>query len=36
VERMRQANYMLDRDSDKATARDAARFLAVGAGLVER
>src|SRR5262249_43204488 len=36
VERMRQANYMLDRDSDKATARDAARFLAAGAGLVER
>src|SRR5215471_12322162 len=34
VERMRQANYMLDRDSDKATARDAARFLAVSAGLV--
>jgi osmoprotectant transport system permease protein len=31
VERMRQANYMLDRDSDKATVRAAARFL--GAGL---
>jgi osmoprotectant transport system permease protein len=28
VERMRQANYMLDRDSGKATVRQAARFLA--------
>jgi osmoprotectant transport system permease protein len=33
VERMREANYMLDRDTDKATVRDAARFLAAGAGL---
>jgi osmoprotectant transport system permease protein len=30
VERMRQANYMLDRDSGKATVQEAARFL-VGA-----
>src|SRR5262249_5511822 len=30
VERMRQANYMLDRDSDKATVREAARFLGAG------
>jgi osmoprotectant transport system substrate-binding protein/osmoprotectant transport system permease protein len=30
VERMRQANYMLDRDTDKATVRDAAQFLAAG------
>ncbi len=28
VERMRQANYMVDRDSDKATVREAAQFLA--------
>jgi len=28
VERMRQANYMLDRDAGKATAWEAARFLA--------
>ena len=33
VERMREANYMLDRDADKATAPEAARFLAAGAGL---
>ena len=33
VERMRAANYMLDRDTDKATAAEAARFLATGAGL---
>jgi osmoprotectant transport system permease protein len=33
VERMRQANYMLDRDSGKATVRQAARFL--GAALPE-
>jgi osmoprotectant transport system permease protein len=33
VERMRQANYMVDRDADKATAREAAQFLAAGAGL---
>jgi len=36
VERMRQANYMLDRDADKATAQEAARFLAAGAGLSGR
>jgi osmoprotectant transport system permease protein len=30
VERMRQANYMLDRDTDKATVQEAARFLAEG------
>ena len=30
VERMREANYMLDRDTDKATVREAARFLGVG------
>jgi osmoprotectant transport system permease protein len=33
VERMRQANYMLDRDTGKATEREAAKFLAVSAGL---
>jgi osmoprotectant transport system permease protein len=27
VERMRQANYMLDRDADKATVKEAAQFL---------
>jgi osmoprotectant transport system permease protein len=27
VERMREANYMLDRDTDKATVREAAQFL---------
>ncbi len=36
VERMREANYMLDRDTDKATVREAARFLATGAGLAGR
>jgi osmoprotectant transport system permease protein len=36
VERMRQANYMLDRDTDKSTVREAARFLAAGAGLSDR
>jgi osmoprotectant transport system substrate-binding protein/osmoprotectant transport system permease protein len=36
VERMRQANYMVDRDADKATAREAAQFLAAGAGLPAR
>jgi osmoprotectant transport system permease protein len=36
VERMREANYMLDRDTDKATVREAARFLAAGAGLAGR
>ncbi len=30
VERMREANYMLDRDADKATVREAAQFLATG------
>jgi osmoprotectant transport system permease protein len=30
VERMREANYMLDRDTDKATVREAARFLGAG------
>jgi osmoprotectant transport system permease protein len=35
VERMRQANYMLDRDAGKATVREAARFLE-GAGLSSR
>lgn len=30
VERMRQANLMVDRDSDKATPRAAARWLAAG------
>jgi osmoprotectant transport system permease protein len=28
VETMRQANFMLDRDTDKASLRDAVRFLA--------
>ena len=28
VETMRQANYMLDRDTDKASLADAVRFLA--------
>jgi osmoprotectant transport system permease protein len=36
VELMRQANYMLDRDTGKATAQEAARFLAAGAGLSSR
>jgi osmoprotectant transport system permease protein len=36
VERMRQANYMLDRDTDKATVQEASRFLAAGAGLSDR
>jgi osmoprotectant transport system permease protein len=36
VARMRQANYMLDRDTGKATAQEAARFLAAGAGLPDR
>jgi osmoprotectant transport system permease protein len=30
VELMRQANYMLDRDTDKSTVQEAARFLAEG------
>jgi hypothetical protein len=33
---MRQANYMLDRDTGKATVREAAEFLAAGAGLSTR
>jgi len=33
VERMREANFMVDRDTDKATPREAARFLAQAAGL---
>jgi osmoprotectant transport system permease protein len=28
VERMREANFMVDRDADKASPKDAARFLA--------
>src|SRR5262249_13581080 len=36
VELMRQANYMLDRDTDKATVREAAQFLTAGAGLSSR
>jgi osmoprotectant transport system permease protein len=36
VERMRQANYMLDRDTDKATVREAAQFLQAEAGLAAR
>jgi osmoprotectant transport system permease protein len=36
VARMRQANYMLDRDTGKATVQEAARFLAAGAGLSDR
>jgi osmoprotectant transport system permease protein len=35
VEQMRQANFMVDRDADKATPQDAARFLARAAGLPE-
>jgi osmoprotectant transport system permease protein len=33
VERMREANFMVDRDVDKASPRDAARFLARAIGL---
>jgi osmoprotectant transport system permease protein len=33
VEHMREANYMVDRDADKATPREAASFLARAAGL---
>ena len=36
VERMRQANYMLDRDTDKATVQEAARFLAEGVERADR
>jgi osmoprotectant transport system permease protein len=35
VEPMREANFMVDRDTDKATAQEAARFLARTAGLPE-
>jgi hypothetical protein len=30
---MREANYMLDRDTDKATAAQAAQFLARATGI---
>jgi osmoprotectant transport system permease protein len=33
VERMREANFMVDRDTDKATPQEAASFLARAAGL---
>jgi osmoprotectant transport system permease protein len=35
VEPMRQANFMVDRDTDKASVPEAARFLAQAAGLGE-
>jgi osmoprotectant transport system permease protein len=35
VEHMREANLRVDRDADKATAQEAARFLARAAGLPE-
>jgi osmoprotectant transport system permease protein len=35
VEPMREANFMVDRDADKATPQDAARFLGHAAGLTE-
>jgi osmoprotectant transport system permease protein len=35
VEHMREANFMVDRDADKATPQEAARFLARAAGLPE-
>jgi osmoprotectant transport system permease protein len=35
VEPMREANFMVDRDTDKATAQEAARFLAHAAALPE-
>ncbi len=35
VEPMREANFMVDRDTDKATVPEAARFLAHAAGLSE-
>ena len=35
VEPMRQANFMVDRDTDKATVQEAARFLAQAAGLAD-
>jgi osmoprotectant transport system permease protein len=36
VERMRQANYMVDRDADKRSVGEAARFLAAGIAAAER
>ena len=33
VEPMREANFKVDRDTDKATPKEAARFLARAAGL---
>jgi osmoprotectant transport system permease protein len=33
VERMREANFMVDRDTDKASPKDAAAFLARAIGL---
>jgi osmoprotectant transport system permease protein len=36
VEEMRQANFMVDRDSDKASPQEAARYLARAVGLAER
>jgi osmoprotectant transport system permease protein len=33
VEHMREANYMVDRDTDKASPREAAQFLAKAVGL---
>jgi osmoprotectant transport system permease protein len=33
VERMREANFMVDRDANKASPKDAARFLAKAIGL---
>jgi osmoprotectant transport system permease protein len=36
VERMRQANYMVDRDVDKRSVGEAARFLAAGVAATER
>jgi osmoprotectant transport system substrate-binding protein/osmoprotectant transport system permease protein len=35
VEQMREANFMVDRDTDKASVQEAARFLAGAAGLAE-
>ena len=36
VERMREANLMVDRDTDKATPQNAARFLQHALGLTDR
>jgi osmoprotectant transport system permease protein len=36
VERMRDANFMVDRDANKASPRDAARLLAKAIGLPDR